>query len=70
MFNKETAAEKETVKEDLADRNADIDAQQQIVREQFLAKQAKKSKSPCLKCILKIEDVRYERNKNARGGID
>ena len=70
MFDKETAAEKEPVKEDLADRNADIDAQQQIVREQFFAKQVKKSKSRRLKRIPKVEGVRYERNENARGGID
>ena len=49
MFDKKTATEKEAVKEDLTDRNADIDVQQQIVREQFLAKQVKKSKSRRLK---------------------
>ena len=70
IFNKEIAAEKEAAKQDLAARNADIDAQQQIVREQFLAEQVKKSKSRRLKRILKVEGVRYERNKNSRGGID
>ena len=37
IFDKETTAERELAKEDLAERNADIDAQQQIVREHFLA---------------------------------
>ena len=70
MFSKETTAEKEAAKEDLAQRNADIDAQQQIVRDQFLAEQAKKPKSRRLKRIPKVQGVRWERNKNARGGID
>ena len=70
MFGKETAAERELAKEDLARRNADIDAQQQIVREHFLAEQAKKPPSRRLKRVPKVPGVRYERNKNAKGGID
>ena len=70
IFGKETVAERELAKEDLARRNADIDAQQQIVREHFLAEQAKKPKSRRLKRIPKVEGVRYERNKNTKGGID
>ena len=37
MSEKKTAAERDQAKEDLAQRNADIDGQQQIVREHFLA---------------------------------
>ena len=54
MFNKETATERDQVKENLAQRNAYINAQQQIVREQFLAKQAKKPKSKRLKRVPKV----------------
>ena len=70
IFDKETAAERDEAKENLADRNADIDAQQQIVREHFLAEQAKKPKSRRLKRVPKVEGIRYDRNKNSRGGID
>ena len=58
MFNKKTAAEKEAAKQDLADRNTNIDAQQQIVRDYFLAEQVKKSKSRRLKRVFKVESVR------------
>lgn len=70
MFSKETAAEKDQAREDLAQRNADINAQQQIVREYFLAEQAKKPKNKRLKRIPKVQRVRYDRNKNVKGGID
>ena len=70
IFGKEIAAERELAKEDLTRRNADIDAQQQIVREYFLAEQAKKPPSRRLKRIPKVPGVRYKRNKNAKGGID
>ena len=70
MFGKETTIEKEAAKEDLAQRNADINAQQQIVREQFLTKQQKKPKIRRLKRIPKVQGVRYEQNKNSRGGIN
>ena len=70
MFGKETALERKAAEENLAHRNADIDSQQQVVREQFLAEQQKKPKSRRLKRIPKVQGVRFERNKNARGGID
>ena len=70
MFGKETAAKKEAAKEDLAQRNADIDAQQQLVREQFIAEQQKMPKSRRLKRIRKVQGIRFDRNKNARGGIN
>lgn len=55
MFGKETTADKEAAREDLAQRNADIDAQQQIVKEHFLAEQQKKPKSKRLKRVPKIQ---------------
>lgn len=70
MFSKETAAERDQAREDLAQRNAHIDAQQQIVREHFLAEQAKKPKSKRPKRVPKVQGVRYDRNKNSKGGID
>ena len=70
MFSKETTAEKDQAREDLAQRNSHIDAQQQIVREHFLAEQAKKPKSRRLKRIPKVQGVRYDRNKSSKGGID
>ena len=70
MFGKETGAEKEAAREDLAQRNAAIDTQQQIVREYFLTKQAKKLKSRRLKRVPKVQGVRFNRNKTAKGGID
>ena len=39
MFGKETALERKAAEKDLAHRNADIDSQQQVVREQFLIEQ-------------------------------
>ncbi len=70
MFSKETAPERHEAQEDLNDRNADYLAQQQIIKEHFLAEQAKKPKSRRLKRIPKPEGVLLERNKNAKGGID
>ena len=70
MFSKETAAEKDQAREDLTQRNAAIDSQQQIVREHFLAEQAKKPKSRRLKRVPKVQGVRYDRNKNVKGVID
>lgn len=70
MFTKETAPEKNEAKEDLNDRNSDYLAQQQIIKEHFLAEQAKKPKSRRLKRIPKPDGVLLERNKNFRGGID
>lgn len=61
MSGKKTAAERDQAKEDLAPRNADIDAQQQIVGEHLLAEQAKKPKSRHLKRVPKVEGVRYDR---------
>ena len=70
MFTKETAPERQEAQEDLNNRNSDYLAQQQIIKEQFLAEQAKKPKSRRLKRIPKPEGKFYERNKNAKGGID
>ena len=70
MFGKETTAERNVVKEDLRDRNADYYSQQQIIREHFLAEQAKKPKSRRLKTVPKLYSVVYERNKSSYGGID
>ncbi len=70
MFSKETAPERHEAQEDLNDRNADYLAQQQIIKEHFLAEQAKKPKSRRLKRIPKPEGLLLERNKNAKGGID
>ena len=57
-------------KEDLRTRNVDYLIQQQIIKEHFLAEQAKKTKSRRLKRVSTPDDVLYERNKNAKGGID
>ena len=70
MFSKETTAERDKAKEDLASRNVDLDAQQQIVTDHFIAEQQKKPKSRRLKRVPKVQGVRYERNKNSKGGID
>ena len=70
IFSQETAAERAHAKEDLAQRNADLDAQQQVVREHFLAEQARKPKSRRLKRVPKVQGIRYNRNKNSKGGID
>ena len=69
MFSKETAAEKEAAKEDLAQRNADIDALQQLVRDQFLAEQAKKPKSRRLKRIPKVQANRWNGIKTLGEGL-
>ena len=70
LFRKETIAERNAAKEDLRDRNADNYSQQQIIREHFLAEQAKKPKSRRLKTVPKPYGVVYERNKSSHGGID
>ena len=70
MFGKESATEKQQAQEDLNDRNADYLIQEQIIKEHFLAEQAKKPKSRRRKRIPKPDGVLYERNKNAKGGID
>lgn len=70
MFTKETAPEKNEAKEDLNDRNSDYLAQQQIIKEHFLAEQAKKPPSRRLKRVPKPDGVLFERNKNTKGGID
>ena len=58
---------KNLAKEDLEARNADYNAQQQIIRDQFLTEQAKKPPLRHLKRIPKSEDVVYERNESAEG---
>lgn len=70
MFGKETASEKKAHQADLDMRNLDYYIQQQIIREQFLAEQAKKPKSRQLKRVPKPEGTLLERNKNAKGGVD
>ena len=70
MFGKETTAEKQQAQEDLNDRNTDYIIQQQVIKEHFLAEQVKKPKSRRCKRIPKSNSVLYERNKNAKGGID
>ena len=70
MFTKETAPERELAREDLNKRNEDYLAQQQIIKEHFLTKQAKKPKSRRLKRVPKPNGQLLERNKNTKGGID
>ena len=70
IFTKESALEREQAQKDLNERNVEYLAQQQIIREHFLAEQAKKPKSRRLKRILKLDGVFFKRNKNARGGIN
>ena len=70
MFTKETAPERQQAQEDLNNRNSEYLVQQQIIKEHFLAEQAKKPKSRRLKRVPKPEGVLLERNKNAKGGID
>ena len=70
MFGKETAIEKEAHQADLDERNTSYHIQQQIIKEQFLAEQAKKPLRRRLKRIPKSEGTLLERNKNAKGGVD
>ena len=70
MFTKETASERQQTQENLNDRNAEYLMQQQIIKEHFLAEQAKKPKSRRLKRILKPDGTLLERNKNSKEGID
>lgn len=70
MFGKETAGEKASHQADLDEKNTDYHIQQQIIKEHFLAEQAKKPKNRRLKRIPKPEGILLERNKNAKGGID
>lgn len=67
MFTKETASEKQQAQEDLNDRNTDYLIQQQIIKEHFLAEQAKKSKSRRLKRVPKPDETLLKRNKNSKG---
>ena len=70
MFGKETATEKNQANQDIQARNTDYFAQQQVIKEYFLAEQAKKPKSRRLKRILKPDSTLLKRNKNSKGGID
>lgn len=70
IFTKETAPERQQAQEDLNNRNAEYLMQQQIIKEHFLAEQAKKLKSRRLKRIPKPDGTLLERNKNSKGGID
>lgn len=70
MFSKETTSERQQAQKDLNDKNSDYLVQQQVIKEHFLAEQAKKPKSRRLKRISKPDGVLFERNKNFKGGID
>lgn len=70
IFSRETTAERNAAKEDLQERNAEYNVQQQIIREQFVTEQARKPKSRRLKRVPKPEGTLVSRNKGSRGGID
>ena len=70
MFGQKTAAEKMTANNDLKDRNSEYYLQQQIIWEQFLYEQSKKSLSWCLKRILKPNGVLIKHNKESHEGIN
>ena len=70
VFGNETSAERNLAKEDLDNRYADYNAQVQIVREHFLAEQAKKPPSKRRKRTPKPDGVVFEKNKSSKGGID
>ena len=65
MFDKESADEKK-VAQDLADKNSDYLVQQQVIREHFLAEQAKKPKSRRRKRIPKPDGVLFKRKKGTK----
>ena len=70
MFNKESIDEKKVAQKDLADKNSDYLVQQQVIKEHFLAEQAKKPKSRRRKRVPKPDGVLLERKKSNKGGID